>query len=172
MNNSDILELAQHKLVILYIIKGADHIFTKDDLNKFILENDLINFFFLNQYISELENNNLIAVDRESRLYITDEGAFALNMFVNKLPQNLTDMLTDKLNSFKKLKITEQAVNATYFNDDAGHYICELSIKEDSNNIMILNLEVPGEDFAKKICENFNKSPSEYYLKIINIFND
>lgn len=171
MNNSEILELAQHKLVILYIIKGANHLFSDDDLNKFILENDLINFFFLNQYVTELKSTNLIANDSNNRLYITNDGEYALNIFINKIPQDIINLLKDKLNSFKKIKIQEQSVNATYYKDDYDRYFCELSIKEDCNIIMSLNFEVPNEEFAKNICDKFKKEPSEYYLKIINIFN-
>ena len=48
-------ELAENKLLVLYVIKSLRQPISKTQLTEIILENNFINYFTLQQYISELE---------------------------------------------------------------------------------------------------------------------
>lgn len=171
MNNSEIIELAQHKLLILYIIKGANHLFIDEELSRFILENDLLNYFFLKQYIVELLESNLISLDSNDCYFITEDGSLALDLFINKIPKDVLSNLKNKITEFKKNKIKDQSVISKYYKDDYDRFYVNLSIKENESVIFSLNFEVPTEDYAKLICSNFKETPENFYLKIIDIFN-
>lgn len=169
MNNSEILELAHHKLIILYIIKGANHFLTDEELSRFILEQDLINYFYLNQYIKEMLEQNLIDKDENNQFFLTKYGDMTLDMFINKLPEELLSQIVETLKEFKKKKITEQSIVAEYSKDNFGKYICTLAIKEYFQDIISLKIEAPDEELAKTICKNFKERPEDYYLKITNL---
>ena len=47
-------ELAENKLLVLYVIKSLRQAISKTQLTEIILENNFINYFTLQQYISEL----------------------------------------------------------------------------------------------------------------------
>ena len=48
-------ELAENKLLVLYVIKSLKQPISNTQLTEIILENNFINYFTLQQYISELE---------------------------------------------------------------------------------------------------------------------
>lgn len=171
MDNSEILELAQHKLIILYIIKGANHLFNNEELSRFILEKDLINYFYLQQYIQELIESDLLSIDDNDNYFITEDGITALNLFINKIPQEITEKLKESLVKYNKESIREQSILSEYSKDDYGKYFVNLAIKDNTVDIFSLNFEVPTEDYAKIICNNFKEFPEEFYLKVINIFD-
>ena len=43
-----------------------------------------MNYFFLQQYIKELLDTDLLLVDENNNYYITPDGKIALNLFLNK----------------------------------------------------------------------------------------
>ena len=47
-------ELAENKLLVLYVIKTLKYPVTNTKLTEIILENNFINYFTLQQYIGEL----------------------------------------------------------------------------------------------------------------------
>ena len=47
-------ELAENKLLVLYVINNLKYPITNAQLTEIILENNFINYFTLQQYISEL----------------------------------------------------------------------------------------------------------------------
>ena len=53
-------ELAENKLLVLYVIKSLKQPISNTQLTEIILENNFINYFTLQQYISELEYSNFI----------------------------------------------------------------------------------------------------------------
>ena len=55
-------ELAENKLLVLYVIKSLRQPISKTQLNEIILENNFINYFTLQQYISELKLQSLFVI--------------------------------------------------------------------------------------------------------------
>lgn len=56
----DSLELAENKLILIYIINKLKCPLTKNQLTQIILENNLMNYFILQQYICELVSSGII----------------------------------------------------------------------------------------------------------------
>ncbi|WDC83543.1 DUF4364 family protein [Caloramator sp. mosi_1] len=56
----DVTDLAINKLIILYILNKLNKPTSNSQLTQIILENNLINYFTLQQYISELINTGFI----------------------------------------------------------------------------------------------------------------
>ena len=63
-------ELAENKLLVLYVTDSLKHPITNTQLTEIILENNFINYFTLQQYISEL---------------ITSDTLFKLILYKSKL---------------------------------------------------------------------------------------
>ena len=55
-------ELAQNKLLLLYLIKSAATVFTNTEITEFVLEKNYMNFFLVQQYLSELVESNFIEI--------------------------------------------------------------------------------------------------------------
>ena len=70
-------ELAENKLLLLYILKNLKMPITNGQLTDIILENNFINYFILQQYISELVHSSFVkyeSVNEKNLLLLTDKG--------------------------------------------------------------------------------------------------
>ena len=65
-------ELAENKLLVLYVIQSLKQPISKTQLTEIILENNFINYFTLQQYISELESSEFVGyVEKNNKKLIT-----------------------------------------------------------------------------------------------------
>lgn len=167
MDDLNLLEVANNKILLLHIIKGSGDNFSDKELTSFVLNNDLLNYFFYKQYIQELEDENFIVLNSDNNYKLTEYGSTVLDMFSDKIDEDLKEKCNEKLLEFKKIKNSEKSVYANCNRDEYGRYFVELQIKEDNFVIMNLNMEVPTEEYAINICQNFKEKPEELYLSII-----
>ena len=58
-------ELAQNKLLLLYVIKVSKTPFDNNRITEFMLEKNYMNYFLVQQYLSELINSNFIEVIKQ-----------------------------------------------------------------------------------------------------------
>lgn len=96
-------ELAQNKLILLYIIENSPHFFDKNELSEYVLEKDYLNFFLIKQYLSELLEGNLIElveVDEKEKYMILEKGTLALQYFALKIPQKIRTELKEDFEEF------------------------------------------------------------------------
>ena len=65
-------ELAENNLLVLYVIQSLKQPISKTQLTEIILENNFINYFTLQQYISELESSEFVGyVEKNNKKLIT-----------------------------------------------------------------------------------------------------
>ncbi|NLV88030.1 MAG: DUF4364 family protein, partial [Tissierellia bacterium] len=75
-------ELAQNKLLLLYIIKFSNRTFTNNELTEFVLERNYMNYFFIQQYLSELVDSHFIEktnTDSKEVYKLLEKGEIALS---------------------------------------------------------------------------------------------
>ena len=67
-------ELAENKLLLLFVLEVLNRPISNTQLTELVLENNLINYFTLQQYISELDSSQFISykdVNEKKLLIIT-----------------------------------------------------------------------------------------------------
>ena len=77
-------ELAENKLILLYIIDKTDIPMSNLQITKLILENKFMNYFMLQQYLNELYESKFLAADtvEGKKMYkITNTGRQTLELF-------------------------------------------------------------------------------------------
>ena len=82
-------ELAENKLLVLYVIKSLRQPISKTQLTEIILENNFINYFTLQQYISELETAEFVEyIEKNNKklITITTKGENVLSIMNSLLP--------------------------------------------------------------------------------------
>src|SRR5699024_10019750 len=123
-NNTE--EMAQNKLLLLYIIKKSPYTFSKHQLNEFILEKGFMNYFYLQQYLSELVESELIELslmDDESKYTISEKGDIALNYFDGKIPSKIKSEVEEEFQTHRTLKKKETQVLAEYYPKEDAQYM-------------------------------------------------
>ena len=95
-------DLAQNKLLLLYIIEKSAKPFAKDELVQFILEKNYMNYFLIQQYLGELLSSNFIELvqsDSKEVYIISQSGKETLSYFKDRISNTVKDDLKNQFNS-------------------------------------------------------------------------
>ena len=166
-------ELAENKLLMLYVLKSIHEPISNTQLTEIILENNFINYFTFQQYLSELEEAKFVEYHKtndKNLLLLTKQGDNVLSLFKSRLSPAKTAIIVqyikDKIESIKK----ELTIHADYTLGDNDSFIVDLKAVENQALLMELKLSVPSKNQAVSICNKWKDNPSEIYNSIINIF--
>ncbi|NRW97038.1 putative transcriptional regulator [Clostridium beijerinckii] len=81
-------ELAENKLLMLYVLKSIKNPISNTQLTEIILENNFINYFTFQQYLSELEESKFVEyhdVNDKKLLILTEKGDNVLSLFKDRI---------------------------------------------------------------------------------------
>ena len=93
------LELAENKLLLLYILKTLKQPISNTQLTEIVLENSFINYFTLQQYIAELDESKFIEyteVMDKKLLKLTDKGENVLSFFKDRISPSKISLIIMK----------------------------------------------------------------------------
>ena len=166
-------ELAENKLLMLYVLKSIKEPISNTQLTEIILENNFINYFTFQQYLAELEESNFVNYQESNDkklLMLTEKGDNVLSLFKDRISPTkiyiIDEYIKEKIGSIKR----ELTIHADYTlgnSDDV--FIVDLKAIEDQALLMELKLSVPTKNQATSICSRWKENPSEIYTNIINI---
>lgn len=171
----DTKELAQHKLLLLYIIDKIDIPMNNSTITQFVLEHNYMNYFITQQYLSELVDSNFIRVVtvKNNNCYsLTEVGKDALDYFSNRIPEKLKKEIDKNYEEKKQELIKEAQIVGNYYKKNESQYIVSLKVIENSITLFDLSLNVPSNKQAKIICDHWKKNPAIIYKKIMTLLVD
>lgn len=161
-----------YKLIVLYILSRVDFPLTNAQLTAFILEKEYTNYFNIQRAISDLLDDEFIAVKtiRNSSLYrITDSGNETLMFFDNLISSGIKEDI-EKYLAQNKYKLKEEvSTPADYSQVRKGEFAVRLSVIERDTRIIDLTLSVPTEEEATAICNNWSEKSSEAYTYLMSL---
>lgn len=169
-------ELAENKLLVLYVTNSLKHPITNTQLTEIILENNFINYFTLQQYISELIASDFLryeSVNDKNLIRITEKGANALSFFSDRISSIKKKIIDDYLLSIKDSIKKELTIHSDYTIGKDNSFIVDLQALENDNLLISLKVSVPSKKQAISLCNRWKGNPSDIYNKIMNsLFND
>ena len=129
-------ELAENKLLLLYILDKIKVPITNNQLTEMVLENSLMNYFTLQQYISELDDSEFFQYDEQmdkKLLRVTEKGENVLSFFKDRISPSKIDLLdqyiAQKIDIIKK----ELVIQSDYTPSNDDNFIVELKAFEDDS---------------------------------------
>lgn len=138
-----------------------------------IMNDGLMNYFVLQQYLSDLVNAKQIKIyhkDGKQLYKITHKGRETLTYFENRIDfskrENLHKTILNKKADFKR----STEVISDYTPSDNNEYIVDCKIIENHTALIELKLTVGTKAQAKAMCEDWKKNPSRIYSQIISAF--
>lgn len=165
-------ELAENKLLILYILNSLNEPITNNQLTEIVLENNFMNYFTLQQYISELEISDFFKYEEHNDkklLTITQKGRNVLSFFTDRISGSkisiLQEYIAQKIGSIKK----ELTIQSDYTPINNDNYLVELKAFEDDSVLIDLKISVPNKKHATNLCSNWKNNYSSIYTEIINL---
>lgn len=167
-------ELAEDKLLLLYLLHKIKLPISNNKITQIILENNFINYFTLQQYLTELANANFVNyIEQEGkhRIVISDSGLKVLFLFRNRISEvkikAIDSYLKKQIENIKK----EIAISADY-TIEGKNYIVNLKAIENDSILIDLKLNVASNKQAKDLCTKWKKNSSELYNKLLQVLID
>jgi hypothetical protein len=164
------INLAENKLCILYYIHILGIPLTNAQVTQFFLENNLMNYFEFQQFLSELvatEHLNYLETGNKCFYGLAAKGLKTLNFFQQHIPQWLRKSIetyADKNRSrFKK----ENQIFTDYRRISSNEYEVTCKVMERNITLIELKLNVTSSKQAKIICNSWDTKAPEIYKSII-----
>lgn len=166
----DTSELAENKLLLLYIFDKIKLPISNIQITQIILENNFINYFTLHQYISELVSSGFLRYTEEEakyRLVITKQGSKVLSMFGERLSKSKVDVIDTYLKLHHEKIKKEVNISADYTIEKDNNYIVNLKAAENNSILIDLKINVPTNKQARELCSKWKNNSAEIYNNIM-----
>lgn len=163
-------DTALQRLILLKITSSSMSNITNTKISEAAIENFDMNFFQVQQHLSELTESGFLASSKfggEVTYSITDAGNSILELFKDKLSDQISSLVESLFITSGQL----QGADASYFLSETGEYSVDLVLTERGLTIFRLTLSIPDEIQAKKICSNWKLEPSNIFGKIMKIID-
>ena len=171
-SNSDKNNLAENKVLILYILDKLDKDITNDGLFKIISSINSLNYFYFQQILTDLIDTNLVGLftkDDEPLIKITSKGKNAYNLTKDLLP-GIIKLKADNLFKEELSSVTEEtSVTAEFIPKNENDYTIKCKIVENNETIFEVRTVAGSRDRAKRIVDNWNSNAAKIYPQILDI---
>lgn len=172
--NSDDKTLPENKILILYILKKVGKPLSHKELLELTMSVADMNYFYLQQFLSELLDDNFIKKDNsEIELYeLTEVGTQALDLTIDLIP-GITKLKIDSQfkESLESIK-DKFSISAEYTPISEKDFLVTCKIIENHAPIFKLETHVGSMEQAAHIVNNWNKDAVEIYPTILNLLTD
>lgn len=168
-------ELAENKLILLYIIHNLETPVANLLITKIILENKLMNYIFLQQYLDELCEGKFlekVELDGKPAYNISAAGKQSLEYFTSLIPAGTKARIDEALAEYKKHKKNESSIEADFVAVNENEFVVTMKISEGNFTYIDLKLTVGSRNDAKNICNNWIKNSEMMYRQIISVVTD
>lgn len=160
--------MATYKKIILYFIRHLQLNPTNAQITDFLLTKKYVNYFNAQQALSELVQDGYLkkSSTKNKNFYeITGEGIDILNYTPSEPSKAIRD---DTLSYIKEqygnLRI-DISMPSDYYRQKDGSYMSVLSLMQDKNTILSINMSCPDEKTAERLCLDWkDKCPDTYAM--------
>ena len=163
--------ILENKLIILYALSFFKTPLTREQISQIILENVQISYFDIQFLLQNLKEDDFVdeITDSEISQYsITQSGKSTLQLFKDKIPSYLSEIIAMFISQNKDEILKEVKYQSSFKRQGDNQYMVNLKLYENKMLLIDLNVNVVNREQAKFICSNWDKSSSELYNKIIH----
>ena len=169
--------LAQDKVLILYVLNNVKNNVTESDLFKLISPVNNINYFYFKQILADLVDSKLVQTytkdedtDEKRVLYkLTFDGQNSLNLTIDVLPGLLKLKIDNVLKNELHNIISEETIVTEYIPENENSYTVKCKIVENNRTIFEIRTFAGSNEHAKFIADNWKENASVIYPKILEL---
>lgn len=170
-------ELAQNKLLLLYIIDKSNSSLTNNELTELVLKNNYMNYFLVQQYLSELIESGFIEYkkdkDKDKSVYIIlEKGKATLSYFEGRIPTEIKKQILSIFPDNKEEMIKPTNIIGEYYKNANNEYTVNLKLIEKCETLFSLYLSVPTKEQAEHICQVWKNKTEYIYKNLLNMLAD
>lgn len=167
-------ELAESKVLILYVLSKINKPVTNSELLDLIQSIEDMNYFYFQQFLIDLkENRYLLEYEQEKQKFyaITMSGRETVRLTIDMLPGSIKDKVDETLKSTMKKIENEEAVYADFFPSKEDEFMICCGIKENNKKVFEVQVFSSSRDNSLKIIDNWKKNAGIIYPKVVEMLN-
>ena len=160
------------KLLILYIasrLVGAAPFEMLQDLS---MCDEGVDYFAFSECLADLVRTEHLAIDEDSRDTITEKGRLNCAACETMLPYSVRMQVEKNIVSHNELIKRRSLVGAKIEERGKGGYTVTLSLSDEHDPLMKMELLITREDMAKQLRRKFENNAEVLYSKILSLFFD
>lgn len=169
MMKNSIDELAQDKLTILYILEHANTVNDDNTLTNYILKHEIMNFFSLKQYVSELFESKLLVRTDDAKYILTEKGKLTLELLMTNFPEEHLEKLQQLIS--KDWQTPEKKV-AVISPKPNGEFLVKLYLTNELDEDFMLRFTAASVEMANQIKKYWESSSTTLYNEIMNMVSN
>ena len=167
-NRSDI------KVLLCYILKCVDYPTCKASIDRFLLENELVNYYEGSNALSELVQAGHIEVTTEEGLEyynITESGKFIARELDSHIPYSVRQLVVREAMHIALTERRKKGVKAEILPHGSGQDVV-MRIFHGEDEVFKLSFYCADSLQANMICERFEADPAAVYKTVIDALTE
>ncbi len=159
------------KLTLIYILARFNLPLSYQQLTEFVMDLELMNYFTMLQYITEMRDTGLIeenTIEDEALIMVTKDGHRTLSMFSERISASSAETIESSIERAKSKMAKERQIKANFRRVSDTEYSVRLEMLEGNNHLMNLQFLVFTQERAKQLCDSWNKNAPNLYGELIN----
>lgn len=156
------------KFLILYVAAGVAEPMPMSDIQALTMIDDGIDYFDFSQCLNELVQTDHLRLDEQQQYTITPKGLKNSEICQSGLPYSVR-LKADRLIQAHRQELVRRAqVQARVERRENGTYTVSLSLSDDVDNVMRLQLMVATQEMAEDLARRFQKNPEQVYARLVS----
>ena len=155
------------KFLILYVAAGVAEPMPLSDIQELTMIDDGIDYFDFSQCLSELVDTDHLRINEEQKYVITPKGLKNSKICQSSLPYSVRMKATQLVIAYRQELVRRAQVRASVERRENGTYTVELSLSDDVDNVMRLQLMVATQEMADDLAGRFRENPEQVYSQLV-----
>lgn len=169
MGNGFIRDKLEIKFLILYIAARVAQPLPMAGMQELTMCDDAIDYFDFSECLNDLVKTDHLRMTEDERYSITAKGLRNSTICESSLPYSVRMRADKQIAACNKELLRQAQVRAKVSQRENGTYTVELSLSDDLDNLMHLELMVATEAMADDLANRFRKNPEQVYTEILSV---
>ena len=162
-----IREKLEIKLLILYVASRLMEPVSHSAIQELTMIDEGIDYFDFAECLNDLVKTEHLKVTDDGLYVITPKGAKNSEICQTTLPYSVRLRADKELAFYHQELLRRSQVKGRYHRRDNGTYTVELSLNDDVDNLMHLQIMVANEEIAKELKRRFESDPEKLYAELV-----
>ena len=162
-----IREKIEIKFLILYIAARVLEPLPLEGMQELTMCDDGIDYFAFSECLNDLVRTEHLHLTEQGTYCITPKGLKNSAICESSLPYSVRVRTDKNVAAYNQKLLRQSQVRSSVTPRKNGTYTVDLSLDDDLDNVMHLQLMVAGEEMAHELADRFQKSPEQVYSNLI-----
>lgn len=168
MGNGFIRDKLEIKFLILYIAARAAQPLNMAQMQDLTMCDDGIDYFAFSECLNNLVKTEHLRMTEDDCYAITAKGLHNSEICETSLPYSVRMRADKRVAACNKELLREAQVRARVTQRENGTYTVDLSLSDDLDNLMHLEVMVATEAMASDLAARFRKNPEHVYTAVLS----